>query len=445
MSLDLSIFDVPDHASFSDWASQLVYGKRADGEVVHVSQVPSGLACGCVCPACEAPLVARKGEVLRHHFAHRGLDAACRYALETNLHAMAKEVLARERRLVLFDQVVELGGFQKVAFEGREMTFDAVRLERRIGHIVPDVVLTVGERELLVEVFVTHRCDAKKIEKIRAAGLPTLEIDLSKCRGLSPEEVELELVETAPRSWIFNRRIEEVKRELETYIAARQAQERRVRERRVSEMVSAIKANPAREGCRLRDELKLVTSFGYAGLTTHVMPGEAGFLGSAQDWKVAILARWVLPDCEAVATRPEMKGLPEIFKLVEDLVVPIFRKPIDRETRVEVAEIVPEVMLPFWAVREFVDLLEERGVLQGWAGRSWFVSPKERDRARVARDAKALRDAREASNRAVEPKPVPLVPADPLRDPAEQGAVYDGLRAMQAAIIPRRSSKETSS
>ncbi len=447
MGVDFSIFDVPDHATFSDWASQLIYGKRADGEVVHVSEVPSGLACGCTCPACEAQLVARKGKVLRHHFAHSGLNATCRYALETNLHAMAKEVLAREPRRVLFDQFIEVGGFRKMAFEGREMIFDAVRLERRIGHIVPDVVLTIGERELLVEVFVTHRCDTEKIEKIRAAGLPTLEIDLSRCRGMSPEEIEHELIEGAPRRWIFNRRIEDATRDLEAYVAARQARERRARARRVSEIVAGIEANPVRPGCRLREELKLVSSFGRAELTVQAMPGEVGFLGSAQDWKIAILARWVIPDCETAPKRPETKSLPEIFAIVEDLVAPIFRRPIDRETRAEVAEIVPDALLPFWAVRELVDLLGEHDVIQGWANSGWHVSTKKRNRATVAKCAKPgssdyakiLQSAREADKRVGEETRAPPSPAWPSRDPEGDEATYDALRAMQAAKIPRRS------
>ncbi len=48
---------------------ELPFGLR-DDILVHISQVQQGLACGCVCPQCKKPLVARSGSVLVHHFAH---------------------------------------------------------------------------------------------------------------------------------------------------------------------------------------------------------------------------------------------------------------------------------------------------------------------------------------------------------------------------------------
>ncbi|MGN5043167.1 competence protein CoiA family protein [Aeromonas sp. 3P] len=38
--------------------------------IVSIEDVPSGKACGCTCIDCNEPLVAKKGEVNRHHFAH---------------------------------------------------------------------------------------------------------------------------------------------------------------------------------------------------------------------------------------------------------------------------------------------------------------------------------------------------------------------------------------
>ena len=41
----------------------LVYAFNADGKLVHISEVEKGKACGCRCPACNEPLIARKGEL----------------------------------------------------------------------------------------------------------------------------------------------------------------------------------------------------------------------------------------------------------------------------------------------------------------------------------------------------------------------------------------------
>lgn len=41
-----------------------------DDQVRFISDVPAGAACGCFCVACRSPLVARKGSIKAHHFAH---------------------------------------------------------------------------------------------------------------------------------------------------------------------------------------------------------------------------------------------------------------------------------------------------------------------------------------------------------------------------------------
>jgi hypothetical protein len=50
--------------------SQLFAALDAQGEIRFVGDVPRGAACGCFCPACASPLVAKLGEVNEWHFAH---------------------------------------------------------------------------------------------------------------------------------------------------------------------------------------------------------------------------------------------------------------------------------------------------------------------------------------------------------------------------------------
>ena len=64
----------------------------ASGGTVHVSSVSRGLACNCVCQYCEQPLVAKKGAVKEHHFAHYRDNPGC--SQESWLHATAKQMLA---------------------------------------------------------------------------------------------------------------------------------------------------------------------------------------------------------------------------------------------------------------------------------------------------------------------------------------------------------------
>lgn len=51
-----------------------------DDILVEVGEVSQGLACGCICPACRSPLVARHGQINIHHFAHHS-RASCTEAM----------------------------------------------------------------------------------------------------------------------------------------------------------------------------------------------------------------------------------------------------------------------------------------------------------------------------------------------------------------------------
>ncbi len=51
----------------------LEFGLRKD-KLYHVSEVEFGLECNCICPSCKAILVAKKGEIREHHFAHHRIS-----------------------------------------------------------------------------------------------------------------------------------------------------------------------------------------------------------------------------------------------------------------------------------------------------------------------------------------------------------------------------------
>jgi len=62
--------------------------------------VERGLACGCVCPWCEEPLVARKGEEREHHFAHLSA-VTCEKGLERSLQLGLGQVLGEAEGIYL--------------------------------------------------------------------------------------------------------------------------------------------------------------------------------------------------------------------------------------------------------------------------------------------------------------------------------------------------------
>lgn len=118
----------------------------------------------------------------------------------------------------------------------RVLELDGVRLERRAGRIVPDVLANLGGRQiytqggtmtrvggdfdedaedsycqswpltLLVEVTVTHGIDAEKLSRIRELDVPTLEIDIGSLGGKVTLEGLRNLVvhQTIGKRWIHH-------------------------------------------------------------------------------------------------------------------------------------------------------------------------------------------------------------------------------------------------
>lgn len=190
--------------------TELPYGLRADGTLAHVADVLSGLACGCTCPGCGTPLVARKGTVKLHHFAHHA-DRACAGAWESTLHILAKEVIAAARGISLPEAVAVHGHLVEHVSAAMTFAYDAADAEVRMGAITPDIVLYGAGRQLLVEVHVTHPAENAKLEELRLRELPAIEIDLSKAPRHAPREYHADLIlRTAPRRWLFNAKIEAV-------------------------------------------------------------------------------------------------------------------------------------------------------------------------------------------------------------------------------------------
>ena len=192
------------------------------GRMVRVEEVPKGLSCGCVCPACGYALVA-KAKDSRHrrpHFAHYR-DADCRTGFETTVHKAAKQLIADRLHLCLpgWDGDLDMpnppilpddAGF---IHQGRPVDYPPVRvplvsvdLERSKGDYTPDVSAHDAQGELLIEVRVSHAVDERKRRRVQSEGIRMLEIDLSRltlAQSLEPLVFEREVLEnTANRIWI---------------------------------------------------------------------------------------------------------------------------------------------------------------------------------------------------------------------------------------------------
>lgn len=186
---------------------KLTYALK-DGEIVSIEDVKSGLTCGCICPACGDPLVAKKGEKMMHHFAHHA-GHTCEFGYESSLHLAAKNILSKAKKIVIPAVYLSFPNSYKEAqliSESKEIKIDKVELEKRYSDIVPDIVIYSGGKQLFVEIYVTHRIDDEKLNKLRKENISTIEIDLSdKRETISTEELtNLLLNNSEEKKWIYN-------------------------------------------------------------------------------------------------------------------------------------------------------------------------------------------------------------------------------------------------
>lgn len=158
-----------------------------NGRIRSIDEVNRGLACECVCPYCEEPVLARQGDVREWHFAHAS-GSECDGGAEGALHAAAKQLLLESGGMAIPERRVTASaslpdGRHAAAEAARPETwidFATIEAERKIGELRPDIIATVGTEVIFIEVAVTHFIDREKATKIESLGFPTLEIDIAK-------------------------------------------------------------------------------------------------------------------------------------------------------------------------------------------------------------------------------------------------------------------------
>ena len=164
----------------------LVYGlRKSDDRIVSINDVSRGKECGCVCPKCGVDLLARKGDINEHHFAHSG-DAVCRWAPETALHQLAKQIIAESK-------VILLPG-------GNQLQDYKCEIEPTIDRFRPDALLRAEGKIVWVEVFVCAEVTIQKNRFLEEQIYEAMEIDLADLpRNITIDELRPIVLDHATR------------------------------------------------------------------------------------------------------------------------------------------------------------------------------------------------------------------------------------------------------
>lgn len=173
---------------------KLPFGKSAEtGEMICIDAVERGLSCQCVCPQCNAALVAVHGDIYQHHFRHYvSAIGSCIGARETAIHLFAKQLISNAAIIRWPSGEHQLGPINEA------------EIEAQIHGLRPDVLLECGDEKVAVEIFVAHRVPPTKISIYAQEQLTAVEIDLGCYRHVAKTEEEWTkvILDLAPRVWL---------------------------------------------------------------------------------------------------------------------------------------------------------------------------------------------------------------------------------------------------
>ncbi|MBB5053460.1 hypothetical protein HNQ36_003451 [Afipia massiliensis] len=196
-----------DVSNFGSDKAKLVWAIDSNGKMAKISTVANGAKCKCRCPNphCNEYLIAKTNHQTPH-YSHSSNSKCNGGGPETAIHILAKEAIEEHKKLYLIERRASFAGREVILSKARLVEFDMVVAEHReLERIVPDIYVEKAGRNLLIEIAVTHPCDEMKIEKIRARGVPALEIDLSGLpRNADRDVITQAVIYDAPRSWLFH-------------------------------------------------------------------------------------------------------------------------------------------------------------------------------------------------------------------------------------------------
>jgi hypothetical protein len=229
---------------------ELPYGEDAAGRLVRAADVPRGDACGCVCPDCRRPFQTHQGPKRPWHFQHKpapGQPASCAGYPETMLHRLAKQTIADAGELWLPALVARHQHYREEIQPARRVAISDARLEPHLGQIKPDLIATSANRELIIEVAVTHKAEPAKLAWLASNERPAIELDLSAGRDMAADAIADFILREAPRIWLWHRDQAAIDAALAAEIAAKLAAQRARIERETAER----EARRARELARI--------------------------------------------------------------------------------------------------------------------------------------------------------------------------------------------------
>lgn len=137
--------------------SKIPFGKRiSDGRFVDATEVGNGASCGCLCPSCGMPLIARQGDVYAWHFAHDTgkIDgytlSKCEYSFWVSVVAMSKQILSNLTSFNTPDYTIAVLHNSRTITKGRLLTPERIELGNDSLPFSADAVIKIRNFRLAI-------------------------------------------------------------------------------------------------------------------------------------------------------------------------------------------------------------------------------------------------------------------------------------------------------
>lgn len=149
------------------------WAQDATGRMVHIDSVPRGKSCGCHCPHCKEPLVAKHGDIKAHHFAHHSetRKATLEICYAVILYKVAEQLIQTHKK-------IHAPSYYGI-FPEQNIEFSEVRIDSHYERYdkQPDVIASGTDgKQYLIEFVFAHKVQHK--QPIDYKHLTCLEIDL---------------------------------------------------------------------------------------------------------------------------------------------------------------------------------------------------------------------------------------------------------------------------
>lgn len=151
------------------------FALSSEGSLVHISDFKKGTAISC--PGCSAEFIARQGQKVRHHFAHK---AKSNCQPESVLHATAKQLVADSFEKSLSDSTKYVFRWRcSTCGEPREVDVTSIATTVRAEHSgiegVRSDLFFEGRRPFALEIVVSHKPEPETLARYGQAGVVVFE------------------------------------------------------------------------------------------------------------------------------------------------------------------------------------------------------------------------------------------------------------------------------